>query len=234
MKKLVSIHDVCPETLGETCDLLRRIEQRRPMPVTLLVIPGRSWDARSLAELTALVQHGYTLAAHGWHHRVERYGGWKHRLHAALISRNVAEHLALDEEGVLELMEDSFSWFVEKGFPSPRLYVPPAWALGPVRRSRLREVPFEQVEVLRGMLETSTGRLIPLPLCGYEVDRPWSVPPVRAWNAWNRRRARNEGTLRIAIHPSDLSFALRRDLLDDLFDDRGATAEVGSPAAIGP
>lgn len=228
MNQLVSIHDVCPETLEATCDLLRCIERRRPMPVTLLVIPGRDWDARSMAELSALARHGYQLAAHGWHHRVERYGGWRHRMHAALFSRDVAEHLALDEQGVLDLLEDSAAWFVERGFESPSLYVPPAWALGRVAADRLKETPFEQIEVFRGVLETATGRLTPLPLCGYEVDRGWSVAPVRAWNAWNRRRARGAGRLRIAIHPFDLSYGLREDLLRDLFEERGTAADYGS------
>ena len=42
-----------------------------------------------------------------------------------------------------------------------------------------------------------------------------TVAPVRAFNAWNRRRARSRGRLRIAIHPRDLRLALREGQTPD-------------------
>lgn len=239
MKKLVSIHDVAPESLEATRGILQQVERYRSRPVTLLVLPGRDWDTRSLAQLRALEARGHALAAHGWDHRAERTprgarpGRWRERLHSALFSGDKAEHLALDSGEILELLQRSAQWFETVGLQKPSLYVPPAWALGdlPVEQLRLSRA-FETVEVFSGLLEVRTGQLTRLPLVGDAVFRcGGSVAAtgvsVQAFNAWNRRRAQRLGRLRIALHPADLEGGLSPELLSDLTEDSAGVAASG-------
>lgn len=213
----VSVHDVMPETLAEVEHALAILEQLGVRPVTLLIVPGRDWSAPAIARLRALVRAGHILAAHGWHHQAERIGGLYHRLHGLLLSRRVAEHLALDADGILALLARSHAWFVEQGFDPPALYVPPAWAMGAISRARLSAAgPFDQYEFFGGFFNARTGIWRSSPLLGYEADSWARVLPLRLWNALNRARASSDSLLRIGIHPHDFNHALAADLHADL------------------
>lgn len=216
VRALVSVHDVMPETLVRVQHILGLCAAINPGPVTLLVVPGRAWDASGIARLHAWQAQGHRLAGHGWGHRVEHYGGLGHRLHGLLISRRVAEHLALDADGIARLIRRCHAWFADQGLGSPDLYVPPAWALGSIPPRNLARLPFTRYEVLTGVREAASARLRPLPLLGYEADTPARAPLIRLWNGLNRRLAKGQGRLRIAIHPRDPELALGSDLARDL------------------
>ncbi|MGE5154785.1 MAG: polysaccharide deacetylase family protein, partial [Bdellovibrio bacteriovorus] len=189
VRALVSVHDVMPETLERVQGILERCATLNPGPVTLLVVPGRDWDRTDIDRLRAWQDQGHRLAGHGWAHRVEDFGGLAHRLHGLLISRRVAEHLALDGPGISDLIRRCHGWFLRQGLMPPDLYVPPAWALGALRLSDLASLPFSRYEVLRGVLDGASGRLRPIPLLGYEADTPTRAPVLRLWNRLNRRKA---------------------------------------------
>lgn len=239
MKKLVSIHDVAPETLEATRRILQQVERYRSRPVTLLVLPGRDWDTRSLAQLRALEARGHALAAHGWNDRANRVSRvsrrirLRARLHSALFSGDKAEHLALESEEILALLQRSAQWFEAAGFARPSLYVPPAWALGELPIEDLRHSgAFETIEVFSGLLEVQTGELTKLPLVGNEVFRcggsiPAASASIHAFNTWNRKRARRLGRLRIALHPADLERGLAPELLNDLAEDSAEVTPTG-------
>lgn len=215
LRSLVSVHDLMPATMPAVRRTLALLERHEVHPVTLLVVPGTGWDAPGIAELKALQDAGYRLAGHGWQHRVERIRGLKHRLHSLLLSRKVAEHLALDEAGILDLMTRCRDWFPRHGLEPPTLYVPPAWALGSVNRAALREAAtFRQLETFAGVLDIASGVSHASPVLGYEADAAVRVPVLRLWNAIGRRRA--AGAVRIGIHPSDIDYPLRDELIADL------------------
>ncbi|QGU32392.1 DUF2334 domain-containing protein [Thermochromatium tepidum] len=216
IRTLVSVHDVMPATLTRVQPLVEWLEAAGVYPITLLVVPGLDWSEAQLAVLREYAARGHQLAGHGWIHRVERYGGIRHRLHACFVSRNVAEHLTLDTSGRLALMRRCHDWFGAHGLGAPRLYVPPAWALGRVTRAALVELPFEYCEVFGGVIATRTGRFHPLPLLGYEADAAWRIPIIRLWNRYNRARAQARGWLRLGVHPYDPELALAADLHADL------------------
>ncbi|PWG62029.1 DUF2334 domain-containing protein [Spiribacter halobius] len=211
----LSIHDVMPETLTRVTRLLALAEAADWRRVTLLVVPGRAWPPAALDRLRAWQQAGHRLAGHGWRHRVDAVRGLRHRLHSRLISRDVAEHLARDADGILTLMRDCHGWFEEVGLRAPRLYVPPAWALGPVPRRRLAEQPFRFVETLAGVYDTRRSRCTPLPLLGYEADTPGRARALRLGNAAARLLARRRRP-RLALHPFDDRLALAGDLAADM------------------
>ena len=216
VRALVSVHDVMPETLERVQFILDLCAVINPTPLTLLVVPGLGWDQAGIERLRAWQGQGHRLAGHGWVHRVERFGGLGHRLHGLLISRRVAEHLALDGPAVAALIGRCHAWFVRQGLEPPDLYVPPAWAMGRLPRGDLAALPFARYEVLNGVLERASGRLRPIPLLGYEADTRVRIPLIRLWNRLNRRIARTRGSLRIGIHPRDPHLALGADLRRDL------------------
>ncbi len=205
---LAAIHDVMPSTLEAVAEVLGFLEQRGVHPVTLLVVPGAEWSPAGLDRLRRWQARGHELAGHGWHHRVQRYGSLYHRLHAALVSRDVAEHLALDADGIADLLTRNHAWFADQNLPAPSLYVPPAWAMGPIPRKRLRQLPFARYESTAGVYDAPTDRFHPLPLVGYEADTPMRVPPLSAWNALNLRLALPSRPLRLSIHPHDLRYPM--------------------------
>lgn len=216
-KALVSIHDLMPSTMPAVRRLLQLLERKADQPLTLLVVPGSGWNRAAVSELKALEQAGHSLAGHGWLHRVERFRNLHHWLHGLLLSRRVAEHLALDADHIIALINRCHAWFGDNGLNAPFLYVPPAWALGPVAIDRLAKAcPFRLYETFTGIIDTHRRQKTRMALLGYEADALPRVPVLRGFNAINRRWARKSGLLRIGIHPHDGELHLRRDLLNDL------------------
>lgn len=217
----LSIHDVTPATLDcvETLAALIEARQRR---ATLLIVPGAGWDADSLHRLRALCQRGHPPAGHGWFHHAERWGGWGHRLHAWLISNRAAEHLAMDAQGVDRLIRRCHAWFAANGLPSPALYVPPAWALGPLAKKRLESLPFRFYETMSGVYDAGERRFHRLPLLGFEADRRWRACALRINNRIHRRLAAMAGRWRVALHPGDLQGPLAADVVREIEALKGA------------
>ncbi|WP_339642416.1 polysaccharide deacetylase family protein [uncultured Porticoccus sp.] len=208
-RAVLSMHDVMPETLSLVEDFLAFCSTHAIPPMTLLVVPGCDWRDEQLDRLRDLAGLGHELAAHGWLHRVGTPQSLYHRLHSTLLSRNVAEHLALDGESILALMRRSHAWFAEHDLPAPSLYVPPAWALGAVARQSLASLDFARIEVLRGVLDLRTAHLHPLPLVGFEADSGFRAAILRLWNSSQTGMARiSRRTLRIGVHPQDLNLRL--------------------------
>lgn len=215
MKALISIHDVMPETLDKVRGLIQQLQDNGHQAITLLVVPGRDWQAEDIRQLADWSAQGMELAAHGWHHKAAHVRGLWHRLHSALISRDVAEHLSLDAEGVEALMGRSAAWFDQQGLPAPSSYVPPAWALGALPKRRWSALPYRRIEVTRGLLDTRSGQLEPLPLVGFEADTHLRATFLRAWNRFQARKAQRQGRpLRIGIHPQDGDLLLADDLME--------------------
>jgi hypothetical protein len=212
------VHDLMPETMPAVRNTLKLLEKHRLAPVTLLVVPGRNWSRQGIDTLRSLERAGYHLAGHGWRHQAERIGGFYHRLHSLFLSRRVAEHLALDEAGIIALINRCHAWFVDQGLNPPSLYVPPAWAMGQVSLARLQQsCPFPLYERFDGVIDSGTERTQSLPLLGYEADSALRAPILRLWNRLNWHQARSQGLpVRIGIHPNDLELGLADDLKRDL------------------
>lgn len=209
----ISIHDVMPDTLAATTDILKLLKEKGAGPVQLLVVPGLDWPDEGLAQLRLWQDEGHELVGHGWVHKASQIRGVKHRLHSLLISRDVAEHLSLDESGVINLLSECHEWFVQKGLRPPTFYVPPAWALGKIARHSLSGLPFTQIETLGGVLDCQTGRQERQYLVGFEADTLFRKYTLRVFNAANVAMARLSGRpLRIAIHPQDLKHHLAADV----------------------
>lgn len=211
MRPDIAIHDVMPDTLARVDEQLDLIDGHCPGPVTLLVVPGKAWRAADIDRLREWIAAGHALAGHGWRHRVRAIRGLKHRLHSLFVSRDCAEHLALDGDGIVELMTRNRQWFIDHDLPAPELYVPPAWALGRVERRQLVATGFERVETMSGYLDVASGHFTRSALIGFEAASTWQVPVLKASNAVNRLLARRL-PLRVALHPDDHRLPLAGDL----------------------
>ncbi|XOV90362.1 MAG: polysaccharide deacetylase family protein [Pseudomonadota bacterium] len=212
MRALVSIHDVMPDTLEHT----RLIVERLPVPcranLLLLVVPGKPWRNEEIDQLRCWADEGFILVGHGWSHEAGRIGGWYHRLHSVLVSRNAAEHLALTNDEIEALMCRNSHWFVDHGFTTPDYYVPPAWALGQINRAGLARTPFKYLETTSGIVNLSTGDTRYLPLAGFEADTPLRQVALGVFNRMNGLAATETRPLRIAIHPFDFDYRLAGQL----------------------
>jgi len=210
---IASIHDVEPSRLDRVLDLVDLLESAGHPPGILLVVPGAEWPKAALAEIRSLSDGGWMLAGHGWRHRAPSPRGFYHRLHAAVLSRDQAEHLSRPIDDLVDRLERCHAWFGERALPTPELYVPPAWAMGALTADELRRLPFVWYETLSGIVRPETGKRALLPLVGYEADTRGREMGLEAWNRLNSRAAPLlRLPVRMAIHPDDLHLRLARRL----------------------
>lgn len=209
----MTIHDVMPDTLPEVLRITSFMAAAGLPPATLLVSTGSDWKRPALSDLRTLQGLGHELAAHGWQHTFATFGGIYHRLHSLALSRNAAEHLALDRRQIIDLMHSSYAWFDSHDLTRPRLYVPPAWAMGNVTHPDLHKLPFRFYETLSGIYDSEARVFHRLPLAGYEADNIVRAMFLKFFNSINRGTACRSGrALRVAIHPHDLHFRLAQHL----------------------
>lgn len=216
--------------MQQTRMLFDKLQEARLEQVTLLVVPGRHWDDESLAALRQLADEGAILAGHGWNHRADAIRGLKHQLHSRLISRDVAEHLALDSAGIRELVERCHAWFGQNDLPVSDLYVPPAWAMGSISTEELAKTPFRLFETFAGVLDTEDGRFRRSAMVGFEADNLLRVVSCAVWNRVNLAVAGYDAPVRMAIHPNDLSLGMS-GALERLIDRGGRALTYGLLAA---
>jgi predicted deacetylase len=181
--------------------------------VYLLVVPHRDWSISQLDQLRHLQQQGYPLAGHGLTHHVDNISGIYHRLHSRIISKQVAEHLALNEDGIVNLITDCYHWFLLNHFKAPELYVPPAWAMGSISKHKLQWLPFRWYEYLHGIHDSVSNNFKPLPVIGFEAENYASKTVLKTWNYLNTAVSTGRHPLRISIHPNDFQLPLQADLV---------------------
>lgn len=211
VRAAVAVHHVMPETLAAVSRILKVLEQAGVERAALMVAAGATWGRGELARLRDFARRGHVLAGHGWLQEPKRHA----QPTLSLVSECV-QHRGLDEDSIATLISRCHAWFEDAGLPGPVLYVPPRWALGRIRRWRLRELPFCYYENLWGTYDALTDRHICMPLARYHADRWWRVPLLAACNGVSVRCAPSAAHLRLAVHPFDLRLpmaaALRRML----------------------
>ncbi len=208
LNALISIHDVCPETLSRVEKIIALLPEPCKAQLLLLVIPGKAWSTADLQKLHQFQDQGFELAGHGWTHKCKKIQGIYHKLHAALISRDCAEHLALSNRQIKTLLIKNHAWFEENGLKAPEYYVPPAWAMGKISRRELNDMPFRFFESQSGIYDSQGSRFIKLPVVGFEADNTFRKICLLAWNSINCKLASKTQPARIGIHPYDCELLL--------------------------
>ena len=208
-----SLHDVSPATIDRATAIVDVMVEAGVRDLAILIVPSGVWTDGQLETLRTWERAGHVLGAHGWTHRGIAPSGIYHRLHSALFSRDVAEHLGRTAAEVREIVARGEQWFAEVGLAPPRLYVPPAWALGAMPLSAFGGTSFRCVETLSGIYDVSTTRFRQLPLVGFEADTAFRASALRASNAANHALSRaTSRPLRAAVHPHDFDLRLSGDL----------------------
>lgn len=215
---LLSIHDVMPSNLERVEQIFSLCQESGVNAVTLLVVPGKPWNPASIKRVRDLVQCGAALAGHGWSHEIDtrELKTLPAKLHSAIISRNVAEHLALESAEIENLIRRCYAWFAEQDFPLPELYVPPAWAMGSLDQAKLNGLPFRYYETFFGIYDNKLQQFNYSPLTGYEADTWFRGLTLRIWNQLNLLLSRFKTPLRIGIHPYDLDYRVASELRRDI------------------
>lgn len=151
---------------------------------------------------------GHELALHGYTHRTPRLRSPLHRLHQTVLSRLAAENLGITREEILDRMTRGLSWFAEHDFEIPRLYIPPAWALGSVSRHDVASTGIMLVERLLGFTHVPSGGTSHWPLYGYEADTFPRMIGLHLWNGATGAAAAAVGRVRVVVHPADTRLRL--------------------------
>jgi len=217
MESIVSVHDVMPETWQNVQYIIQYLLLCQVTHMTLLVVPGKNWKSEHVNQLRQYSDCGIELAGHGWSHQVGEYGGLYHRLHALLLSRHSAEHLALTSAEIASLISRCHGWFFDQALPQPKLYVAPAWAMGSITRTKLATLPFRYYEYLTGIYDSHSNRFLRLPVLGYQADHFLRVPALWSANILSHLSVHfTRSMVRIAIHPGDLGLKLANGIDRDL------------------
>jgi len=213
MRSIVwSVHDVTPSTLDRASAIVDLLASSGARSLAILVVPDGEWTVEQIGTLRAWERAGHLLAAHGWSHRALPPRGVYHRLHSAILSRDAAEHLGRPRDDVLEIVRRGQAWFAEAGLQPPRLYVPPAWALGALPLCAFDGTSFRWVETLTGIYDTRARRWHRLPLVGFEADSRARAWALRVSNAANLALgAALRRPVRAGLHPHDLGLRLARE-----------------------
>lgn len=212
---VITLHDVMPGRLDEIEYCLGRLDEAGIQQCYLLVVPGRSWSVADHRRLITWADKGHILVAHGWYHQAKTVSGLYHKLHSLVLSKDVAEHMALAEDEVIGLMQRSRDWFDSHGYPSPDYYVPPAWALGKISAGRLGETGFTYVETTSSIFHLPSRQRRRLPLLGFETDHRLQAHLLGLSNLVNLQLTKlmsyiSLGTpvIRFSLHPADYKLLL--------------------------
>ena len=208
-----SLHDISPGTIDRAASIVDVMVEAGVRDLAILIVPSGVWTDGQIDTLRTWERAGHMLGAHGWTHRGIAPRGIYHRLHSALLSRDVAEHLGRTASEVREIVARGEQWFADVGLAPPRLYVPPAWALGAMPLAAFGGTSFRWVETLSGIYDVSAARFRRLPLVGFEADTGFRAASLRVSNAANHALARASGRpLRVGVHPHDFDLLLAADL----------------------
>ena len=212
MKSYVSIHDVAPHNLGDIENIIQILKNQFYInKICILVIPGLNWNEPQIKQLQAWQNDGIEIAAHGWSHQAESPKSFYHKIHSAIMSDNCAEHLSKDRKTIFDIMKNSYNWFIVNGLQNPRLYVPPAWALGKITKEDLSQLEFTHYECTTGIIYNQKYYF--LPLLGFEEKTFSKAVLRRFFNSFNYIMACFTGLIRIAIHPEDFNLYLKKDIV---------------------
>lgn len=205
---MITIHDISPENFKNSMELLRLCEYAGARTI-LAVIPARKWSNLQINQIRSAIREGHELAQHGYSHSInEGRKTFFSRLHGALFSNDVAEHLVFEREELLRRLIAGIEALVV--FGDVRWYVPPAWSVGPLYLEDYREMGVDCLEHLWGYESVNTRQKVTLPILGYQATNIMRHCGLLLWNTVNDFIP----TLwcRIALHPEDIESPLVKKL----------------------
>lgn len=210
---LASIHDVGPRferEVEQLADLLgRRLGETR---FAMLVVPDH-WGCAPLredkafqAKLRAWSDAGVEMFVHGWFHR----DGSRHHGVAGIKARHMTagegEFLGLDEPTALRLMLDGKALVEDVTGREATGFIAPAWLYGQGARAALRRAGFALAEDHWKVWDASSDAVLARgPVVTWASRSPMRTASSLAFAALARQALPFGGTIRVAVHPGDVT-----------------------------
>lgn len=220
-RMLVSIHDVSPEFEPAVDQLYGQLTRLVRGPITMLVVPD-FWRNAPLAgapayraKLRAWADAGVEMLLHGWSHRDETP---RHRGFAAWKARHMTagegEFLGLSREEAVRRLRDGRA-AVEDAIGRPVTgFVAPAWLYGDGARAALADERFDVAEDHFRVWRPRDGAIVARgPVISWASRSRGRTASSLAFAAFARRALAPLPTLRIAVHPGDVS---KQSILDSI------------------
>ncbi len=223
---LASIHDVSPRFIDEVDRLADRLVRRLGSPrFAMLVVPDH-WGKAPIAQDAAFHRRlrdwhasGIEIFVHGWFHRDEiRHAGGVATFKARHMTAGEGEFLGLDRDEALRRMIGGKA-LIENIIGAPTDgFVAPAWLYGPGAMEALPHTGFAIAEDHMRVWSPITGEVL-------------ARGPVLTWASRSRARIASSlffagiarhalaplKTVRIAVHPGDVTVPRLLDSIDRSF-----------------
>ena len=206
----VSIHDVKPNNLKKIEVIISLLHKHNIHKITILVVPGLNWKKKHIEQLYNWQNYGIKLAAHGWQHKASLKKTFYHKIHSVIMSGECAEHLSKNEDEIINIVKNSYNWFNKNNLNIPKLYVPPAWAIGNIRKQSIANLPFKTIECTTGVIKNKKYYFVPL--IGFEARNLYKAFFLKIFNKFNYILALFWGKVRLGIHPDDFELYLNKDI----------------------
>lgn len=211
---LASIHDASPLTLDEVERLHSRLARHLdPACIAMLVIPDHWHQARIrsgttfAARLRSWAEEGNEIFLHGWSHLDT--GGAKSpgdRLRARFMTAREGEFLGLGKEQALGLLRDGKALIEDVTGHAIAGFVAPAWLYDANAMEAIAELGFPLCEDHWRVWEPASGRRVATGPVVTWASRSWlRVQSSVGFASLARHALKRMRTLRVAVHPGDLS-----------------------------
>lgn len=212
---LVSIHDVGPRFPGEIAHLVERLSARIGQKrIAMLVVPNH-WGEHPLAtdrsfcsRLRTWREEGVEMFLHGWFHRDEATHDARRRLKARYLTAGEGEFLGLSADEAATRMAAGKA-LLENIIEAPVAgFVAPAWLYGPGALQALKQAGFALAEDHLRVWRPDTGAVLARgPVITWASRTPFRTASSLAFAALARTALRPLTTVRIAVHPGDVTKA---------------------------
>lgn len=205
---VVSIHDVCPDTLPEVRWLLDRLNEMHLRPRSLLVIP---WS-RGTDDLTRFpdlcdilldeVRQGSEIVLHGYtHQRADALRGpYMTRARAALFAHSVAEFVSIPWTEQRARLLAGRAALAAIGV-KPVGFCPPGWLYTHELPDLLREQGFHFLVDMVRVVDVRTQRVIATPCAGYVGAGPVHEALVGLFTSFLAPWRARSAVVSVFLHP---------------------------------
>ena len=213
---LLSIHDVSPRSEDAVLRLRELIANSGGnRTLALLVVPNH-WGEAPLrtgspfaARLRGWAEQGDEIFLHGWFHRdtaihARRVDRWR----ASRLTAGEGEFLGLEQAEAMRLMRDGRSLLEDVTGRAVAGFVAPAWLYGAGARAALAELDFPLAEDHLRVWHPRTGTVVARgPVITWATRSKAREASSLAWAALARAALAASNTVRIGVHPGDITSA---------------------------
>lgn len=219
---LASIHDVGPRFEREVDMLAERLSSLLDGPrFAMLVVPDH-WDLAPLADAPAFkrrlrgwAEAGVEMFVHGWRHRDDSAHAGFASFKAKHMTASEGEFLGLSEAEALRRMTEARAVVEDAIGRSAAGFIAPAWLYGPGAMAALPKAGFRLAEDHFRVWNPCDARILARgPVVTWASrSKPRAASSI-AFAALSRVALKPLKTLRIAVHPGDVTVPAILDSID--------------------